>query len=322
MKNVNKKSYTNINKCEQWMAQLPEKLLDVPLYYLSVPGSHDSMSYCLDKTSPLDPQLPVTLSIFEKFVPCITRTIILRWSTTQTLSVAEQLNAGIRYLDLRIGHRPGDPTTALYFVHGFFTSLTVKGIFLEISAWLHTHPMEVLILDCRITQEFTPELHLHLISCINSIFGYRLCPNHEVPTLRRMWKMGYQVILSYDATIAHKYHYLWPSIPYWWADTTRTSKLIQYLEKKKQKGRPVGFFVAGLNLTEDTLYIVTHPFGSLKKLTLPKLPILYFWVQKQCPGEYRDSTNIVAEDLIGSDCFVSAVINLNSKLVWEKQHLD
>uniref|UniRef100_A0A3Q2NU65 Phosphatidylinositol-specific phospholipase C X domain-containing protein n=1 Tax=Fundulus heteroclitus TaxID=8078 RepID=A0A3Q2NU65_FUNHE len=36
-----------------WMSRLPEDLLDVPLWNLAIPGSHDSMAFCLDVSSPV-----------------------------------------------------------------------------------------------------------------------------------------------------------------------------------------------------------------------------------------------------------------------------
>ncbi|KAM4701491.1 PI-PLC X domain-containing protein 1 [Discoglossus pictus] len=309
------KSDDPLEENKQWMSRLPEKLWDIPLYNLSIPGSHDTMTYCLDNTSPVDPQSPTVLCVLEKFAPCIARAIILKWSTTQSLSVSEQLDAGIRYLDLRIAHRPDYPSHTLCFVHGFFTSVTVEVIFQEILHWLQTHPTEVLILACKNLQELTPELHNQLISSIHQIFGSRLCPKQEKPTLRNMWKYGYQVIVSYEDMLAFKYEYLWPTIPYWWANTTNLYSLVRYLEKHKQEGRPAGFFVAGLNLTENWSYILKHPFGSMKKLTMPKLPFLCQWVEKQNPGPQKDAVNIIAEDLIGSSDFVSAVINLNRTLL-------
>ncbi|XP_069826924.1 PI-PLC X domain-containing protein 1 [Dendropsophus ebraccatus] len=272
------------------------------------------MTYCLDKLSPVDPTSPKLLLFFEKFVPCITRSVILRWSTTQTLSVTEQLNAGIRYLDLRIAHRP-DVSSGLYFVHGLYTSQTVEETLHEIDEWLEQHPQEILVIGCDNLQSMYPEHHMCLIKAINRIFGPKLCPKHEQPTLRNLWKQNYQIIVCYDNPLALLFDHLWPSIPYWWANTTKTHALIHFLEKKKHIGRPDGFFVAGLNLTENMSYILKHPFSSMKRLTLPKLPFLYKWVQKQHPGVTRDATNIIAEDLIGSDHFVSAVIKLNMKLI-------
>ncbi|XP_056411831.1 PI-PLC X domain-containing protein 1 isoform X5 [Hyla sarda] len=262
MEDVLQKRDSRVTGNQQWMSQLCEELWDIPLYNLSIPGSHDTMTYCLDKLSPVDPTSPKLLLFLEKYVPRITRSVILRWTTTQTLNVTEQLDAGIRYLDLRIAHRP-DVSSDLYFVHCLYTSQTVE----------------------------------------------------EQPTLRNLWGKKYQLIVCYDNPLALMFDYLWPSMPYWWANTTKTRSLIHFLEMKKHIGRPDGFFVAGLNLTENTSYILKHPFGSMKRMTLPKLKFLYKWVQKQHPGVSRDATNIIAEDLIGSDHFVSAVIKLNMKLL-------
>ncbi|XP_073397544.1 PI-PLC X domain-containing protein 1 isoform X2 [Dendrobates tinctorius] len=257
---------------QQWMSNLSEELWDVPLYKLSIPGSHDTMTYCLDKKSPVDPSSPKLLLFLEKYVPNFTRAFILRWSATQhTLQ--------------------------------------------EISDWLQRYPREVLILGCDNLQSMSPQHHVYLINSIHRIFGPKLCPKHERPTLRNLWKQTYQVIVCYDDPQALIIDYLWPSMPYWWANTTSTDYLLHFLEMKKHSGRPDGFFVAGLNLTENWSYILKHPFGSMKSMTLPKLPILYKWVQKQHPGGRDGDTNIIAEDLIGSDDFVSAVINLNKTLL-------
>ncbi|XP_071991748.1 PI-PLC X domain-containing protein 1 [Engystomops pustulosus] len=298
----------------QWMSHLCEELWDIPLYNLSIPGSHDTMTYCLDKLSPVDPSSSKLLLFFEKYVPSITRAFILKWCITQTLSVIEQLDAGIRYLDLRIAHRP-DVFSNLYFVHGLYTTQTVEETLRDINDWLQQNPQEVLILGCDNLQSLSSEHHMRLINCIHGIFGSKLCPKHEEPTLRNMWNRNYQAIVCYDNDLAWSYDYLWPSIPYWWANTTKTRSLIHFLEMKKHIGRPDGFFVAGLNLTENTPYILKHPFGSMKKMTLPKLPFLCKWVQRQHPGKSRDATNIIAEDLIGTNDFVSAVIKLNMKLL-------
>ncbi|KAM5180364.1 PI-PLC X domain-containing protein 1 [Mantella aurantiaca] len=318
MESFSQKSDTPVTGNQQWMSQLSEKLWDIPLYDLSIPGSHDTMTYCLDRHSPIDPDLPKLLLFLGKYVPCITRNIILRWTMTQTLTVVQQLDTGIRYLDLRIAHRPDIPSPNLYFVHGLYTSVTVEEILNEISDWMTKNPKEMIILACRNLQSMSPVHHMHLISCIQRIFGSRLCPRHEPPTPRNMWKKGFQIIVSYDNAVTLKNAFLWPSIPYWWANTTNKHSLINFLERKKHSGRPDEFFVAGLNLTENTSYILKHPLGSMKKLTLPKLPFLNIWVQKQHPGVNKDATNIIAEDLIGSCQFVSDVIDLNQKILLTK----
>uniref|UniRef100_A0A3Q2G6X3 Phosphatidylinositol-specific phospholipase C X domain-containing protein n=1 Tax=Cyprinodon variegatus TaxID=28743 RepID=A0A3Q2G6X3_CYPVA len=53
-----------------WMSRLPEELLDVPLWNLAIPGSHDSMSFCLDLSSPVLGSEPFLLRLTDRLLPC------------------------------------------------------------------------------------------------------------------------------------------------------------------------------------------------------------------------------------------------------------
>ncbi|XP_073920308.1 PI-PLC X domain-containing protein 1 isoform X5 [Castor canadensis] len=205
----------------------------------------------------------------------------------------------------------------LHFVHMVYTSALVEDTLTEISEWLESHPREVLILACRNFEGMDDDLHEYLTTCIKNIFGDLLCPRGDVPTLRQLWARGHQVIVSYeDEGSVSRHPELWPGIPYWWGNQVKTQALIHYLEAMKSCGRPGGFFVAGTNLTENLGYVLVHPSGSLRTMTLPSLPDLSAWVREQCPGPGPRCTNIIASDFIGADTFVSDVIRLNDKLLW------
>ncbi|TRZ22712.1 hypothetical protein HGM15179_004420 [Zosterops borbonicus] len=230
----------------QWMSQLPEKLWDIPLYNLALPGSHDTMTYCLDKSSAVSVNESKLVKFLNKCLPCIVRPIIMKWSVTQVLTVTEQLEAGVRYLDFRIAHKANDPSMNLYFVHMVYTTVTVQDILWEILRWLETHPQEVVIIACRNFDGLTKRLHNHLVACIKEIFQCKLCPRNVVPTLRTMWHLGHQVIVSYEeAAELGKHCELWPPIPYWWGNKTSTRALIRYLEHMKRMGRPAVVVVFG-----------------------------------------------------------------------------
>ncbi|KAM6149235.1 PI-PLC X domain-containing protein 1-like [Rhynchocyon petersi] len=300
-----------------WMSRLCPQLWDVPLHHLSIPGSHDTMTYCLSRKLPVARDQPRVLQVLSRLLPCITRPVILKWSVTQALNVTEQLDAGVRYLDLRVAHMVGGPEKNLHFVHMLYTTALVEDTLTEISEWLESHPREVVILACRNFQGMTDELHEYLVSCIHNIFGDMLCPRGDVPTLRALWDRGQQVLVSYeDEGSVRRHPELWPAIPYWWGDKVKTADLISYLEAMKSAGRPDALFVAGTNLTENLAYVLVHPSESLKTLTLPNLPLLDAWVQEQCPGAGSHCTNIIAGDFIGAGGFVSDVIRLNDKLLW------
>ncbi|NXN76600.1 PLCX1 protein, partial [Himantopus himantopus] len=278
-------------------------------------GSHDTMTYCLDKNSAVSGNESKLVKFLNKCMPCIVHPIIMKWSTTQVLTVTEQLEAGVRYLDFRIAHKANDPSMNLYFVHMVYTTVTVQDILWEVLRWLETHPQEVVILACRNFDGLTKKLHCHLIDCIKEIFQCKLCPRnvsmrsffppvrmiyytnlHPTAWRREVNLTAMSVVLwdnSRDTTAIHSSEYL-------------MRHLLIFVSEK--------FFVAGINLTENLRYILVHPFGSLKKMTLQSLPCLKIWIKQQYPGPKKECINIIAGDFIGNDDFVKDVIELNTKI--------
>lgn len=100
---------------EHWMADMDDALL---VSSLSIPGTHDSAAY----TNPW---------------PFI---------ATQRMNILEQLNAGIRYFDLRCGTRDDVPE----MVHGpSLLGLQLPELLEIIYKWLEQHPKEGLIVQIK-----------------------------------------------------------------------------------------------------------------------------------------------------------------------------
>lgn len=76
------------------------------------------------------------------------------------------------------------------------------------------------------------------------------------------------------------------------------------------------FFMVGLNLTEDTWYVLSHLTQSMKSMTLQAYTVLMDWVKKQRPGSWKTSVNIICADFVGISRseFCEIVIRLNAKL--------
>lgn len=302
--------------CQDWMSTLPEELWDVPLTDLAIPGSHDAMSYCLDYNSPLVPSESDFFRLLDRLFSCFTRPAIFKWATTQDRSVEEQLSMGIRFFDLRIAHKPNDPSSDLYFTHVIYTHLTVVETLSSVATWLESHPKEIVILACSHFEGISDKLHISFISSLKKLFGSKLCPRKESDlTLRSLWASGYQVILSYESQAAARYQELWPAIPYLWANKQTAQGVISYLDWNKDLGRPEGFFVSGLNLTADRCYITKNPKQSLRTLTFSNWECLRRWLEEQVPGSDPKSLNIIAGDFVGPLPLCSLVIGLNKKLL-------
>ncbi|KAM9328214.1 PI-PLC X domain-containing protein 1-like isoform 3-T3 [Pholidichthys leucotaenia] len=256
-----------------WMRCLPEELLDLPLWNLALPGSHDSMAFCLDVSSPVVRSESRCLRVTDRFFPCWTRPCVYRWATTQ-----EALG--------------------------------------ELALWLDAHPKEIVVVSCSHFEALTDEDHTDLVEFIMALLGAKLCSPQDTPTLRSCWSRGQQVILSYDdQQVVQQHPELWSGIPYWYADSPDPKKVIAYLEDMQRRGRPAGFYVCGLNLTEDICYVVLHPLQDMRKMTMEALLPLLRWMGEQQPGPEGGGVNIVCCDFVGMSEFCSLVIGLNYKLV-------
>ncbi|RXN33529.1 PI-PLC X domain-containing 1-like protein [Labeo rohita] len=290
-----------------WMSNLNEKFTKIPLSQLAIPGSHDAMAYSLDMdSSVLEPE---KLKALDKMFSTFLRPIVKKWGTAQEKNISEQLDAGMRYFDLRVAGKP--ESSDLFFYHGLYTTMTVKEGMTELEKWLGQHTKEVVILAFSHFKEMSDDQHTELTNFLKEHFKTKLCPKPQVPSLKDCWESGYQVILSYDNRKVDD-PVLWPRIEYWWADNSDPKEVISYLNDQKQKGRPEGLFVAGLNLTFDGNDMLLYLTKSLKEKTMLAYPLLLDWVKEQHPGSDKESVNIIAGDFVGVNSFAQDIIKLNN----------
>lgn len=121
---------------ENWMSLLPGALQNIPIIYLAIPGSHDSASYSITPSAGLSPDaIPFVRQLAKVFGPLVKR-FVFNWSVTQQITIKEQLQCGIRYLDLRLGTKTGNRN--LFFVHGQY-GMEIENILQEIDAFLSDH---------------------------------------------------------------------------------------------------------------------------------------------------------------------------------------
>lgn len=75
--------------------------------------------------------------------------------------------------------------------------------------------------------------------------------------------------------------------------------------------------MAGLNLTEDTRYVLSHLTQSMKSMTLQAYAVLMDWTRKQRPGSWTTSVNVICTDFVGisRNEFCEIVIGLNSESI-------
>lgn len=124
----------------------------------------------------------------------LVKKLMKKWSVTQNLTFREQLEAGIRYFDLRVSSKPGDADQEIYFIHGLFGIKVWDGL-MEIDSFLTQHPQEIVFLDFNHFYAMDEAHHKRLVLRIQEAFGNKLCSACSVDsmTLRALWEKKCQV---------------------------------------------------------------------------------------------------------------------------------
>ncbi|XP_071558280.1 PI-PLC X domain-containing protein 3 [Temnothorax nylanderi] len=303
---------------EFWMTRFPAPLKNIPIIHLAIPGSHDTMTYTIERHSDVGPDEPAYVRTLGRYCSFVAKPIILNWSVTQRDDIKQQLNGGVRYLDLRVATKPR--TNNIYFLHGLYGAEVSKPL-LDVADWLTSHANEIVILDFQHFYAFTDQDHHRLVDRIMQIFRGKLCPvssrfNHV--TLQWLALKRYQVFVIYRNVYARNYPNLWPS-GLWrtvWPNTVRVDELIDFLNVELQSRSLDIAFISQCLLTPDTSYVVKHLCGTLQRDLVPRCQkAILSWINQKRPG--RGGLNIVIADFVSDNNFLfsKTVIQSNTKLL-------
>lgn len=293
---------------ENWMSQLPEDMLDSPIAAIAVPGSHNSFTSSLDRTSEIGPDADEAVKVLGP----LAKGAVYSWSVTQSLDLKSQLLHGIRYLDLRVTTKRG--TTDIYFVHTLFGSKVADAMD-KVLEFVNSHKKEIIILDFNHFYDMGEGHHRDFINMLLDRFSENLCifVGVENLTLRMLWENGLQIVIIYHHEIASEFVQLWPgqsSIVAPYANTISVSGLLTFLDSTLTKSRHGRLHVTQGVLTQDTSFVLRHLNSSLlKECAEQVMPELSKWIQGKPRG--IDGLNIVMADFIELNNFVKIVIALN-----------
>lgn len=304
-----------------WMGSLCPALTSMPLKHLAVPGSHDSFSFWVDEHAPVGPDQKAYVKHLAAIFRFLAKKVMKKWSMTQNLTFREQLEGGIRYFDLRVSTKPGEPGHEIYFIHGLFGHKVRDGLN-DINHFLNVHKKEVVFLDFNHHYAMSEEHHQYLIKMLKDVFGHKLCKLDVVEeiTLNYLWENRYQVLVFYHHPSAEGCPVMWPGskIPAPWANTTDTTKLIQFLETTLGERAKYGsFHVSQAILTPRVKTIARGLVRGLRNYLVERnLPTIMTWVGAQKPG--IDGVNIITSDFVELVDFASTVISLNNLLLQDR----
>lgn len=284
---------------------------------VALPGTHDSGTYAITALSTIAPgqDLPEWVNSVHALGPAgrVAAQIIAGWSKTQPVDIAAQLQAGIRYFDLRVVRQAGE----YYVCHGMY-SAKVDDVISAVRAFTNQHPKEIVILDFNHLYEMpNPSAHAPLVAKLMAAFGNKLAPNTLPPTtsVGELWSKGYQVIALYaDADAVSQSPGLWPqsAISSPWPNTKDLSMLHADLDRYRSNRPSDQLFVLQGVLTPDGGLIGKgllpgHP-GSNQALAAEVTPSVVRWVRSWPNSQ----VNIVIVDWFTADPnYVDAIVGLN-----------
>lgn len=181
-----------------WMRDMWPVISPLSVLDLSLPGTHDTLTADLsdtiaDNANDLPPDVA---DVLHDLVPReLIGSFIRKQAQTQGLTVTEQLDAGVRFLDFRMTYTRG-PDSVLgkhdwYGLHLVETNQRAVAYFREIQEWLIAHPYEFVVLPltkhgtfCENgTAQFpgtTPAVRQALWKDIEGIFGEMLVDHTRV----------------------------------------------------------------------------------------------------------------------------------------------
>ena len=266
----------------------------------------------------MGPDESAVIQFLGRHLSILSKPIIFNWSVTQYETVKEQLDGGIRYIDLRLATKPN--SDSIYILHGLYGS-EVSEPLQQIEEWLLAHPFEVVILDFQHFYSFADHNHQHLISKIRTIFKMKLCPVYNrLDHISLQWLASekYQVLIIYRNIAARNYTDLWPSglWPTPWPDTTNSEEMIEFLNRMIQSRSPKMGFVSQCVLTPNTSYVMRHICGSLHRdLAKTCRDASHPWINENRPGP--GGLNIVITDFVSYSDFLFSkiVIQRNATLL-------
>jgi hypothetical protein len=332
---------------KSWMSELASEIGTTPLCQVCLPGTHDSATYEFEEELGASPDSDLTMSIqrsltdgddddgdgakkkgmFAKMANSIgsainTATLGVvfdRMCKAQSLSIKKQLEAGIRYLDLRVAYH--EDSDKYYSCHGVYC-VKMTTVIDEVNTFLTENPKEIVILDLNHLYKMDGH-HERFVSETLATLGDKVADSktHQLgPTsaVGKFWEHKAQAVILYQNTpsIALGDGKLWPQsmIRSPWPETNNLEVLRTKLKENVKSRKTDSFFVLQGLLTPDGDLIkeeimqnnVSTSLASIAKRASPKV---VEWIE-EWKGEQH---NIVIVDFFHECFMVPLVINLNRK---------
>ena len=116
---------------------------------LAIPGSANAGTFNLDPDN-FDTQAGSACTEYVPQDASLGGTTLERWFETQNDSITEQLDLGVRFLDLQVAYNgDGRATQGWRVVQSEYSELPLYDYLDQVAAWAKSHPSELVVVDLR-----------------------------------------------------------------------------------------------------------------------------------------------------------------------------
>lgn len=233
-----------------WMQSGYAHRANQQLRNMCIPGTHDSGTYGIN-------------GVDENI------------SQTQEYTIADQLNLGYRYFDLRIKKSGGE----FKIHHGPSISVPARDVFNDLENFAKSHKREILLVHIQNVDSMSEGEHAELRdNLVLPKLGGRLAPRSlgNGVTFEKLWGIDKNIILIWGggnfANLSDKYWNQGATLSSHWLDTGDEHDLYRRLRERVQDDRGGRFYAAQMILTPKPMQIIFPPyFGSIEDLTDDKV---------------------------------------------------
>ena len=241
------------SRMNQWMECYSDVLKELTLTEMTLPGTHNSGT-CR----------PVAVYPANEII------------RTQSMSLRNQLNLGIRVLDLRIGQN--SPGNYIISHDKYRTRYSLSDALQEIVGFINDTRKEIVILDFhRFNNLGQGDFDFDQLKAEvnNSFDGYRLLPNSQGRTLGEIWQTcGRQrIVVAWNHDQSYDPTYMWPGVKQsWYRYAYTVDQLYSAIEDDMRNPPDNGMWSAGVFLA-PSFHTRWQPINNAKLLN----PIIDNW---------------------------------------------
>ncbi len=309
------------------MRDLPDSIKSRPLNQIHLPGSHDSAAYYFNLSATPSLKTPMmnwAINIARR-EPIIAG-LIQRTTLTQKLTLMQQLEQGVRALDLRIFYNQA--LKAFYLAHSI-ASIPLDSALEQIQAFLKVHPTELLLVQMQPDAEHSENHQPYQEQALDKIeitLSSLLVPRlnkftfNQTLTMRDLLAKKYQILWSTTLDPQRPRRAIWPTNAFntYWPNSQNTTesldRIVDYIQEL-ESGNQLNLVFFTVTPTQDSL--IAAIVGYAAECDTPDSLIEWSELMNRASIEYINnasrelkSVNIISSDA-PSDELIQKIIELN-----------